>query len=160
MRRVVVVKDKMQQGCRYELSAPAGHDFDPQFQPDLTPEQMLELGVFGGRYLTDCRGEYPASARQALALRPRLLLELFRRGRQPTLVGVAKEGLDSCGRSARLVPVVLPLLHGPAAARRGRPPDWALEGDEAPRVANQEILRAGRSDVPAAPAPTALALGL
>ena len=61
MRRVVVVKDKMQQGYRYELSAPAGRDFDPQFRPDLTPEQMLQLGVFCGKYLTDCRDEYPAS---------------------------------------------------------------------------------------------------
>ena len=53
MRRVVIVKDKMQQGYRYELSVPAGCDFDPQFRPDLTPEQMLELGVFCGKYLTD-----------------------------------------------------------------------------------------------------------
>lgn len=41
-----------------------------------------------------------------------------------------------------------------------RPPDWALEGDEAPRAADQETLRARRSDVPAAPAPSALALGV
>ena len=53
MRRVVIVKDKMQQGYRYELSAPAGRDFAPQFRPDLTPKQMLELGVFCGKYLTD-----------------------------------------------------------------------------------------------------------
>ena len=82
MRRVVIVNDKMQQSYRYELSAPAGRDFDSQFRPDLTPKQMLELGVFCGKYLTDCRDEYPASwfARQALAVRPRLLLELFRQG--------------------------------------------------------------------------------
>ena len=61
MRRVVIVNDKMQQGYRYELSAPAGRDFDPQFRPDLTPEQMLELGVFCGKYLTDCGDEFPAS---------------------------------------------------------------------------------------------------
>jgi hypothetical protein len=61
MHRVVIVNDKMQQGYRYELSAPAGRDFDRQFRPDLTPKQMLELGVFCGKYLTDCRGEYPAS---------------------------------------------------------------------------------------------------
>ena len=61
MRRVVIVNDKMQQGYRYELSASVGRDFDPQFRPDLTPKQMLELGVFCGKYLTDCRDEYPAS---------------------------------------------------------------------------------------------------
>ena len=61
MRRVVIVNDKMQQGYRYELSASVGRDFDPQFRPDLTPKQMLELGVFCGKYLTDCRDEYPAN---------------------------------------------------------------------------------------------------
>jgi hypothetical protein len=61
MRRIVIVNDKMQQGCRYELSAPAGRGFDPQFRPDLTPKQMLELGVFCGKYLTGCRDEFPAS---------------------------------------------------------------------------------------------------
>ena len=60
-RRIVIVSDKMQRGCRYVLSAPAGRDFDPQFRPDLTPKQMLELGVFCGKYLTDCRDEFPAS---------------------------------------------------------------------------------------------------
>ena len=42
-------------------SAPAGRDFDPQFRPDLTPKQMLELGVFCSKYLTDRRDEFPAS---------------------------------------------------------------------------------------------------
>lgn len=60
-RRVVVVNDKMQRGYRYVLSAPVGRNFDPHFRPDLTPKQMLELGVFCGRYLTDCRDELPAS---------------------------------------------------------------------------------------------------
>jgi len=59
--RVVVVNDRMQQGYRYLLTARTGRDFDPEFQPDLTPRQMLELGVFGGKYMTDCRAEFPAS---------------------------------------------------------------------------------------------------
>ena len=57
----VVVSDKMQRGYRYLLSAPAGRDFDAEFAPELTPQEMLELGVFDGKYMTDCRGEFPAS---------------------------------------------------------------------------------------------------
>ncbi len=56
----VIVHDRMQQGYRYELVAREGGDFDPRFTPDLTPEEMLRLGVFGGRYLRDCRDEFPA----------------------------------------------------------------------------------------------------
>jgi hypothetical protein len=39
----------MQRNCRYELTAPICSDFDPEFTPELTPKQMLELGVFGGK---------------------------------------------------------------------------------------------------------------
>lgn len=49
----------MQQGYSYELSAPMGKEFDPLFRPHLTPKQMLSLGVFGGKYMTDCREEFP-----------------------------------------------------------------------------------------------------
>ena len=60
MTRTVVVNDRMQRGYIYERTAPVGRDFAPDFQPDLTPKQMLQLGVFGGKYLTDCREEFPA----------------------------------------------------------------------------------------------------
>ena len=59
--REVVVDDLMQRGYCYTLTEPAGANFDPGFRPDLTPAQMLELGVFGGRYMTDCAAEFPAS---------------------------------------------------------------------------------------------------
>jgi len=60
-RRVVVVNDRMQKGYRYARTCPPGRRFDPEFTPDLTPRQMLELGVFGGKYMTDCRAEFPAA---------------------------------------------------------------------------------------------------
>jgi hypothetical protein len=60
-RRVVLVNDRMQQGYRYELTAPIGRDYAAGFEPDLTPRQMLELGVFCGKYMTDTRDEFPAN---------------------------------------------------------------------------------------------------
>lgn len=59
--REVTVNDKMQKGYVYELSEQAGKNFHPEFTPHLTPSEMLELGVFGGRYMTDCREEFPKS---------------------------------------------------------------------------------------------------
>lgn len=59
--RTVIINDRMQTGYRYELTQPAGRGFDPDFTPGLTPAQMLELGVFGGKYMTDCRDEFPAA---------------------------------------------------------------------------------------------------
>ena len=57
---LVIVNDKMQRNYRYELVAPMGKDFDAEFRPELTPKQMLALGVFGGKYMTDCTREFPA----------------------------------------------------------------------------------------------------
>jgi hypothetical protein len=59
--RTVTVNDRMQKGYRYVLTAPVGRSFDPEFRPQLTPKQMLRLGVFGGKYMTDTRKEFPAS---------------------------------------------------------------------------------------------------
>jgi len=57
--RQVKVDDLMQRGYEYMLVAAPGADFAPEFTPELSPAEMLELGVFGGRYLTDCRAEFP-----------------------------------------------------------------------------------------------------
>jgi len=58
-KRRITVNDTIQKNYEYHLTEPAGKNFDPEFHPDLTPKQMLELGVFGGKYLTDCRNEFP-----------------------------------------------------------------------------------------------------
>ena len=58
--RMITVNDRMQQNYSYTLVAPEGERFHPEFRPDLTPAEMLSLGVFGGKYMTDCRDEFPA----------------------------------------------------------------------------------------------------
>ena len=56
----VEVDDLMQTGYQYVLTEAPGQNFSPEFGPELTPAEMLELGVFGGKYMTDCRDEFPA----------------------------------------------------------------------------------------------------
>ena len=116
--KVVVVDDLMQRGYRYRLTEPAGRNFDPRFRPELTPRQMLRLGVFGGKYMTDCARRVPGElvrGRQVVARVSRSRAELLRGQRVAAALGVAEQGLAQAGGPARLVPVVLPLL--------SRPPD-------------------------------------
>jgi hypothetical protein len=56
---VVVVNDRMQKNYRYTRVAAVGRGFNAAFTPELTPREMLELGVFGGKYMTDCVKEFP-----------------------------------------------------------------------------------------------------
>lgn len=59
MPKIIKVHNTMQKGYGYTLTEPQGKNFDPEFKPDLTPKQMLELGVFGGKYLNSDIAEYP-----------------------------------------------------------------------------------------------------
>ena len=56
---MVLVNDKMQTGYVYECEAKTGEEFAHDFRPELTPKEMLELGVFEGHYMTDCQEEFP-----------------------------------------------------------------------------------------------------
>jgi hypothetical protein len=60
VNKTVRVNDRMQQAYSYTRTCSPGCDFDPEFQPQLTPRQMLAMGVFGGKYMTDCLDEFPA----------------------------------------------------------------------------------------------------
>jgi len=55
----VSVSDSMQTDDAYELTESMGENFATEFKPELTPKEMLALGVFGGKYLTDCQNEFP-----------------------------------------------------------------------------------------------------
>ena len=57
--RRVVVNDLMQTNYVYFLTEPMDDNFHADFRPELTPRQMLGMGVFGGKYMTDCTGEFP-----------------------------------------------------------------------------------------------------
>ena len=57
-RKKIIVKDVFQE-YKYFLSEPEGKNFDKEFTPDLTPKEMLELGVFEGKYMTDGAKEFP-----------------------------------------------------------------------------------------------------
>jgi hypothetical protein len=58
-KKIVKVNDRMQKNFSYELTEPVGKNFDARFKPELTPKQMLALGVFGGVYMRDCVKEFP-----------------------------------------------------------------------------------------------------
>lgn len=59
-KQKVVVNDAMQSNYVYDLTQPVGENFDPDFQPELTPREMLEMGIFGGKYMSDRPDEFPA----------------------------------------------------------------------------------------------------
>lgn len=61
----------MQRDYSYELTQPPGMNFAAAFTPQLTPKLMLELGVFGGKYMTDCKDEFPKSWFAKAKLSPR-----------------------------------------------------------------------------------------
>lgn len=56
---VIKVDDLMQRGYSYELVRPIGDLSDLGILPQVSPAEMLAMGVFEGRYLNDCIGELP-----------------------------------------------------------------------------------------------------
>ena len=60
--KIIISKDSMQRGYKYNLTKKVGRSFHPEFKPELTPKQMLSLGVFGGKYFSSsAQKEFPAS---------------------------------------------------------------------------------------------------
>ena len=57
--KTITVNDHYQQNYTYTLTEAIGQNFDPTFKPELTPCEMLALGVFGGVYFRDQPLEFP-----------------------------------------------------------------------------------------------------
>ena len=86
LNQVIEVNDKMQTGYRYVLSAPVGENFSIEFKPFYTPAQMLEMGVFEGKYCNDCKNEFPISWFQNAKMSdtPQININYFKiKSRQP-----------------------------------------------------------------------------
>ena len=60
MKKKITVNDSFQK-YTYYLTEPEGKNFHPEFKPELTPAQMLGMGVFGGKYYTEGDHEFPKS---------------------------------------------------------------------------------------------------
>ena len=58
-KHIVVERDLMQLDYVYFLTEQVGKKFHSEFRPQLSPKEMLELGVFGGKYMSDCTAEFP-----------------------------------------------------------------------------------------------------
>lgn len=58
-RTEIVVNDRMQVGYHYLVYEPVGENFAEGFTPFYSPQKMLEMGVFEGRYMNDCTDEFP-----------------------------------------------------------------------------------------------------
>lgn len=87
--QIINVDDKMQSGYSYECVTEQGGDFDSGFTPYYTPAEMLEMGVFEGKYMNDCQDEFPASwfENAKLSDTPDLSLNYFDiKSRQPLSV--------------------------------------------------------------------------
>lgn len=58
--KTISVDEEYQSGYRYSLSEQSGKNFDPEFKPQLSPKEMLQLGIFGGNYFYERPKEFPA----------------------------------------------------------------------------------------------------
>jgi hypothetical protein len=76
---VVIVDDRMQRSYSYAIAVPPGTRFAPDFKPRFSPKEMLELGVFEGKYCNDCRPELPEEwfERARIAARPDPAINCF-----------------------------------------------------------------------------------
>lgn len=56
----IISHDELQKGYTYELVAEEGKEFDTDFKPQLTPKEMMKVGIMGGAYFSkDALKEFP-----------------------------------------------------------------------------------------------------
>jgi len=115
MKTIIIVNDLVQKNYQYILREPMGQNFHKDFSPELTPKEMLTMGVFGGKYMTDCRDEFPYEWFDEARLRPGFhdpLLNYFGINAFKKFKLLERAWMDLSRGSPRLVSVVLQILHG------------------------------------------------
>jgi hypothetical protein len=66
----VVVNEAYQSGYQYSLEEAMGAHFRPDFKPQLSPKEMLGLGIFGGAYFSEPPHEFPSDWFDGVPLSP------------------------------------------------------------------------------------------
>ncbi|MDQ3123416.1 MAG: hypothetical protein M3Q14_01900 [bacterium] len=61
MNKIIAVDEPYQSGYTYTLTALSGKEFAKDFKPELKPNQMLALGIFGGNYFQQIPMEFPTA---------------------------------------------------------------------------------------------------
>jgi hypothetical protein len=143
--------------------APIGTDFDPEFRPEPTPKEMLALGIFCGRYMTDTRAEFPASwsthAKLASARRD-CALNFFGVDAGQNLAVWRVKGWIHPDDPRDWFQWYCRYYMGRRMPDEDQLADPAVEGDAPAHPADRAPLHAGRSRLPPAAAPSPPALGL
>ncbi len=57
--KIIHVDEEYQTGYEYTSIEPIGKNFREDFKPELTPKEMLDLGIFGGNYFIETPNEFP-----------------------------------------------------------------------------------------------------
>ncbi len=55
----IIVNEQYQAGYEYTRTEKPGENFADDFKPELTPKQMLRLGIFAGNYFYEVPREFP-----------------------------------------------------------------------------------------------------
>ena len=61
MKKNVIITDRMQRGYVYWRTSRSAGTSRRGSRRISTPKEMLRLGIFGGKYMTDCQEEFPRS---------------------------------------------------------------------------------------------------
>lgn len=120
MNKKIVVNDKMQKNYTYYLTQPMGQNFSSMFHPQLTPQEMLEMGVFWGKYMTDCQKEFPLSWFKNAKLSPKKESKnkFFQSKRVAVIKNSTRKMTNIFWRSERVVPTILQILYVKKMTRR------------------------------------------